>query len=195
QRGRYETEGAVDGAGRRSGPYCSGRAAPVESCRRRPWDAGNFTGQLAGGPGVVYNSAAWGGSSAGGASRSQCEGREFDPPPLHHFTARYEPTPPIPTGSRKELLKNGETGTTPVLPSRHPCDFAISTVVLGIVEVAFKILEGIGARTAIEIRLKRHGRKLLATLDLQHGLVPAYDRNDERGTVDFPFHLALERRG
>ena len=26
----------------------------------------------------------WGGSSAGRASRSQCEGREFDPPPLHH---------------------------------------------------------------------------------------------------------------
>src|SRR3569623_1875163 len=29
-------------------------------------------------------SSAWGGSSAGRASRSQCEGREFDPPPLHH---------------------------------------------------------------------------------------------------------------
>jgi integrase len=29
-------------------------------------------------------SALWGGSSAGRASRSQCEGREFDPPPLHH---------------------------------------------------------------------------------------------------------------
>jgi chorismate mutase-like protein len=28
----------------------------------------------------------WGGSSAGRASRSQCEGREFDPPPLHQFT-------------------------------------------------------------------------------------------------------------
>jgi endo-1,4-beta-xylanase len=27
----------------------------------------------------------WGGSSAGRASRSQCEGREFDPPPLHQF--------------------------------------------------------------------------------------------------------------
>ena len=29
----------------------------------------------------------WGGSSAGRASRSQCEGREFDPPPVHqeHF--------------------------------------------------------------------------------------------------------------
>ena len=29
----------------------------------------------------------WGGSSAGRASRSQCEGREFDPPPLHHYSA------------------------------------------------------------------------------------------------------------
>ena len=26
----------------------------------------------------------WGGSSAGRALRSQCRGREFDPPPLHH---------------------------------------------------------------------------------------------------------------
>ena len=30
----------------------------------------------------------WGGSSAGRASRSQCEGREFDPPPLHQFLLR-----------------------------------------------------------------------------------------------------------
>jgi chorismate mutase-like protein len=30
----------------------------------------------------------WGGSSAGRASRSQCEGREFDPPPLHQIVAR-----------------------------------------------------------------------------------------------------------
>jgi hypothetical protein len=27
----------------------------------------------------------WGGSSAGRASRSQCEGREFEPPPLHQI--------------------------------------------------------------------------------------------------------------
>ena len=27
----------------------------------------------------------WGRSSAGRASRSQCEGREFDPPRLHQF--------------------------------------------------------------------------------------------------------------
>jgi chorismate mutase-like protein len=31
------------------------------------------------------HSLTWGGSSAGRASRSQCEGREFDPPPLHQF--------------------------------------------------------------------------------------------------------------
>ena len=30
----------------------------------------------------------WGGSSAGRASRSQCEGREFDPPPLHQIFGR-----------------------------------------------------------------------------------------------------------
>jgi hypothetical protein len=29
----------------------------------------------------------WGGSSAGRASRSQCEGREFEPPPLHQKLA------------------------------------------------------------------------------------------------------------
>src|SRR5690606_33452356 len=114
----------------------------------------------------------------------------------HHFTARYEPTPPIPTGSRKELLKNGETGTTPVLPSRHPCDFAISTVVLGIVEVAFKILEGIGARTAIEIPVERDilESEPFATENLQRRLVPADYCYDEYCTAYFPFHTAFERR-
>ena len=33
---------------------------------------------------LLIDQYAWGGSSAGRASRSQCEGREFDPPPLHH---------------------------------------------------------------------------------------------------------------
>jgi hypothetical protein len=33
-------------------------------------------------------SARWGGSSAGRASHSQCEGREFDPPPLNRFKKR-----------------------------------------------------------------------------------------------------------
>ncbi len=35
--------------------------------------------------------SAWGRSSAGRASRSQCEGREFDPPRLHQMSA----LPPI----------------------------------------------------------------------------------------------------
>lgn len=30
----------------------------------------------------------WGGSSAGRALRSQCRGREFDPPPLHHLSSK-----------------------------------------------------------------------------------------------------------
>ena len=40
--------------------------------------------------------AQWGGSSAGRASRSQCEGREFDPPPLHHLirSSRISESPP-----------------------------------------------------------------------------------------------------
>src|SRR5881628_3952243 len=37
------------------------------------------------GEGIAAKIAAtWGCSSAGRASRSQCEGREFDPPQLHH---------------------------------------------------------------------------------------------------------------
>src|SRR6195952_5857974 len=48
---------------------------------------GGFVGSgcLSGGNQAVLESfARWGGSSAGRASRSQCEGREFDPPLLHH---------------------------------------------------------------------------------------------------------------
>ncbi len=37
-------------------------------------------------PQTCLGRAAWGGSSAGRALRSQCRGREFDPPPLHQFT-------------------------------------------------------------------------------------------------------------
>ena len=33
---------------------------------------------------LEYGLPAWGGSSAGRAPRSQCGGREFDPPPLHN---------------------------------------------------------------------------------------------------------------
>ena len=36
-------------------------------------------------PGATMRALVWGGSSAGRASRSQCEGRGFDPLPLHHF--------------------------------------------------------------------------------------------------------------
>ena len=46
----------------------------------------------------------WGGSSAGRASRSQCEGREFDPPPLHHSNeTRSVATAPgcLPQGLRR----------------------------------------------------------------------------------------------
>ncbi len=32
----------------------------------------------------------WGRSSAGRASRSQCEGREFDPPRLHQLTDSFQ---------------------------------------------------------------------------------------------------------
>ena len=39
--------------------------------------------------------SSWGGSSAGRASRSQCEGREFDPPPLHHNVRKYGPSRPV----------------------------------------------------------------------------------------------------
>src|ERR1700712_3250579 len=48
---------------------------------------GGFVGSgcLSGGNQAVLESfSRWGGSSAGRASRSQCEGREFDPPLLHH---------------------------------------------------------------------------------------------------------------
>ena len=39
-----------------------------------------------------YNPPHWGGSSAGRASRSQCEGREFDPPPLHQQIIQRSPS-------------------------------------------------------------------------------------------------------
>src|SRR4029079_3356086 len=48
----------------------------------------------------------WGGSSAGRASRSQCEGREFDPPPLHHPTspARARAAPGTSKSPRESTL-------------------------------------------------------------------------------------------
>src|SRR5579859_7027449 len=41
--------------------------------------------------GCYHLQLAWGGSSAGRASRSQCEGREFDPPPLHQIQVWLSP--------------------------------------------------------------------------------------------------------
>lgn len=78
----------------------------------------------------------WGGSSAGRALRSQCRGREFDPPPLHHIRSpsgkarRASPFSafedfdglrassllrafPTPRGSSPALLRGG------VAPARH----------------------------------------------------------------------------
>src|SRR3982751_763386 len=45
---------------------------------------------------IKYANNQWGRSSAGRASRSQCEGREFDPPRLHQLTV-----PPSPKASPK----------------------------------------------------------------------------------------------
>src|ERR1700740_2855272 len=62
---------------------------------------------------------AWGGSSAGRASRSQCEGREFDPPPLHHPT-RLGAAPGVPRNPKSP----GETTLTVffIVPCR-PTEF------------------------------------------------------------------------
>src|ERR1700716_3281105 len=49
---------------------------------------------------------AWGGSSAGRASRSQCEGRGFDPLPLHQLPPVFPPFLPC--------------GAVPLEPRRAP---------------------------------------------------------------------------
>ena len=56
--------------------------------KQAPWPAGPARRQR---PGIDESGITWGGSSAGRASRSQCEGREFDPPPLHHSLIRMAP--------------------------------------------------------------------------------------------------------
>ena len=38
----------------------------------------------------IQTTQMWGRSSAGRASRSQCEGREFDPPRLHQMTDSFQ---------------------------------------------------------------------------------------------------------
>src|SRR5580658_1719233 len=57
---------------------------------------------------------AWGGSSVGRASRSQCEGRGFDPLPLHQFLIQRRPAPPSehwvePARVFVEVLRPGPT--------------------------------------------------------------------------------------
>lgn len=49
--------------------------------KQAPWPAAPADRRR---PGIDESGITWGGSSAGRASRSQCEGREFDPPRLHH---------------------------------------------------------------------------------------------------------------
>ena len=44
---------------------------------------------------AILECLTWGGSSAGRASRSQCEGREFDPPPLHQCSKKNRPSRPV----------------------------------------------------------------------------------------------------
>jgi alkylation response protein AidB-like acyl-CoA dehydrogenase len=46
----------------------------------------------------------WGGSSAGRASRSQCEGREFDPPPLHQ-NPRVSTIPQTEHHEQRDMLR------------------------------------------------------------------------------------------
>src|SRR5689334_5427547 len=57
----------------------------------------------------------WGGSSAGRASRSQCEGREFDPPPLHHSNSTTGPPGPFSLPDRRP-----PTATLAVAASHAP---------------------------------------------------------------------------
>ena len=76
---------------RRRGPQASG-ATPRERARRPPLTAGGAPHHSPPHPARV-RIARWGRSSAGRASRSQCEGQGFDPPRLHH-PPRNGSTPP-----------------------------------------------------------------------------------------------------
>ena len=68
------------------------------------------------------SSIAWGGSSAGRASRSQCEGREFDPPPLHHALRKTPATRSAFFIARARHIQYRLTPTHFVLRNAH--DFA-----------------------------------------------------------------------
>ena len=68
----------------------------------------------------------WGGSSAGRALRSQCRGREFDPPPLHHIRSpagfsffRFQKVPGLVERLRSSKIP-GLRGTSPVSPRTAP---------------------------------------------------------------------------
>ena len=54
----------------------------------------------------------WGRSSAGRASRSQCEGREFDPPRLHHIL-----TPIVLSGLLEAPIRLPKTHTWNFIPA------------------------------------------------------------------------------
>ena len=78
-----------------------------------------------------------GGSSAGRASRSQCEGREFDPPPLHQRfgsqafrLAFFLPRPPLLARVRglMRCLAAGRGVPLPAVPPRPASLFSIRPV-------------------------------------------------------------------
>jgi hypothetical protein len=71
---------------------CCGRRGSMQSAllgsdrAARSYDGGESVAVAPLAAGAMIRARAWGGSSAGRASRSQCEGRGFDPLPLHHFS-------------------------------------------------------------------------------------------------------------
>src|SRR5471032_527224 len=78
----------VGGRGRAEGNDNCGGESEANKARPRPR-------RFVAPPGMGYNPRpSWGGSSVGRASRSQCEGRGFDPLPLHQ----------LPLGRQKPLL-------------------------------------------------------------------------------------------
>ncbi len=70
-------------------PVLAGAGCMVHCARQKTGARAGFTGVLRH-PGIDESGITWGGSSAGRASRSQCEGREFDPPPLHHYSKNQQ---------------------------------------------------------------------------------------------------------
>jgi hypothetical protein len=80
-------------------------------------------------------STVWGGSSAGRALRSQCRGREFDPPPLHHripkvsgkfFSRPFFLSPIFPCCSR------GTLSSLLYWSVRHDCFFYLISLVINV---------------------------------------------------------------